>query len=54
MKDQLPDSTVLIAILATLILIFSLIFSTRAPNLELQQDIEWRGSQIESSENIQI
>ena len=54
MNDQLPDKTVLLVILATLILIFSLIFSLRPSQKELQPTIEWRDSQNQNTEMIQI
>ncbi len=45
MNDPLPDKTVLLAIFATLMLVFLLIFSTRGSQENLQPDIEWKDSQ---------
>ena len=54
MNDQLPDKTVILVILFTLILIFSLIFSLRPNQQELQPTIEWRDSQNQSNEIVQL
>ncbi len=54
MNDQLPDKTVIIAIIATLILIFSLVFAWRPSQKELQPSIEWRDSQNQNSEVLKI
>ena len=44
MNDQLPDSTVIIAILLSVILVFSLVFTTRPDKGTLPPSIEWRDS----------
>lgn len=54
MNDKLPDKTVVLALLATLLLIFSLIFSMKPSQIELQPSIEWRDSQTQSSKVLQI
>ena len=44
MNDQLPDKTVLILILSTLILVFVIIFSFKSNKLEQNQTIQWKDS----------
>ena len=53
MKDQLSDRTVIVVIFATIILIFTLVFSLR-PHHQLQPDIEWRENQTQGPEMIQL
>ena len=54
MNDQLPDRTVILSILVTLILIFSLIFLLRPSQIDLQPNIEWRDTQDQQIETIKI
>ena len=54
MNNQLPDRTVILSIIATLLLIFSLIFSLRPSHQEFQPSIEWRDSQIQSSQALEF
>ncbi len=54
MNDQLPDRTVILALIATLLLIFSLIFSLRPAQNGLQPSIEWRDSQSINSKPLKI
>ncbi len=42
MKDPLSDSNIILVIIATLVIVFSLIFSTRPSQQELQPSIKWR------------
>ena len=44
MNDQLPDKTVLLIILATLLLVFFMVFSFKSEKIEQEQTIEWMDS----------
>ena len=44
MNDQLPDRTVLLIILATLLLVFFLAFSFKSKRIELERNIQWMDS----------
>ena len=46
MNDQLPDKTVLLIILATLLLVFSLAFSFKSKKIEQENSIQWIDSSI--------
>tara|TARA_B100000965_G_C19299964_1_gene629715 strand:+ start:150 stop:314 length:165 start_codon:yes stop_codon:yes gene_type:complete len=46
MNDQLPDRTVLIIILATLILVFFLVFIFNSSKIEQEKTIQWIDSSI--------
>ncbi len=46
MNDQLPDRSVLIIILATLLLVFFLVFSFKSNKLEQEKTIQWMDSSI--------
>tara|TARA_Y100001978_G_C23348707_1_gene270967 strand:+ start:266 stop:454 length:189 start_codon:yes stop_codon:yes gene_type:complete len=46
MNDQLPDRTVLLIILATLLLVFFLIFTFKSQKVEQEKNIQWRESSI--------
>ena len=48
MNDQLPDKTVIIIILSTLLLVFMIIFSFKSSKLEQNQTIQWKDSPIKS------
>ncbi len=54
MNDPLPDRVVLLALLVTLFMVFSLIFMFRAPQNELQPSIQWRETPGITSESLQI
>ncbi len=55
MNDDLPDRTVLLIILATLLLVFTLIFSLRPAQKNLQPAIQWKDTtQNTTSEVLQI
>tara|TARA_B100000700_G_C14772901_1_gene727580 strand:+ start:679 stop:843 length:165 start_codon:yes stop_codon:yes gene_type:complete len=47
MNDHLPDKTVLLIILATLLLVFFLAFSFKSKRIEQEQTIQW----IDSNSN---
>ena len=44
MNDQLPDRTVLLIILATLLLVFFLVFSFKSQKIEQEKTIQWMDS----------
>ena len=46
MNDQLPDRTVLLIILATLFLVFSLVFSFKSEKIEQEKTIQWMDSSL--------
>ena len=46
MNDPLPDRNVLLIILATLLLVFFLVFSFKSPRLEQEKTIQWMDSSL--------
>ena len=48
MNDQLPDKTVLLIILATLLLVFFLVFSFKSSKIEQENTIQWMDSSLNS------
>ena len=48
MNDQLPDRTILLIILATLLLVFFLVFSFKSDKVEQEKSIQWMDSSINS------
>ena len=48
MNDQLPDKTVLLIILATLLLVFFLVFSFNSSRIEQDKTIQWMDSSLNS------
>ena len=44
MNDQLPDKTVLLIILGTLLLVFFLVFSFKSKKIEQERTIQWMDS----------
>ena len=48
MNDKLPDRTVLLIILATLLLVFFLVFSFKSPKIEQERSIQWMDSSLNS------
>ena len=46
MNDQLPDRTVLLIILATLLLVFLLAFSFKSQKIEQEKTIQWMDSSL--------
>ena len=54
MNNQLPDKTVILSIIATIILIFSLIFAWRPNQNKLEPSIEWRDSPGQPNELLKL
>ena len=48
MNDQLPDRTVLLIILATLLLVFFLVFTFKSNKIEQEKTIQWMDSTMKS------
>ena len=48
MNDQLPDRTVLLIILATLLLIFFLVFTFKSEKIEQERTIQWMDSSLKT------
>ena len=48
MNDQLPDRTVLLIILATLLLVFFLVFSFKSDKIEQEKTIQWMDSSLDT------
>ena len=48
MNDQLPDRTVLLIILATLLLVFFLVFSFKSDKIEQEKTIQWMDSSFDT------
>ena len=48
MNDQLPDRTILLIILATLLLVFFLVFSFKSKKIEQQKTIQWMDSSLDT------
>ena len=46
MNDQLPDRTVLLIILSTLLLVFFLAFSFKSNKIEQEKTIQWMDSSL--------
>ena len=46
MNDKLPDRTVLLIILATLLLVFFLVFSFKSEKIEQENTIQWIDSSL--------
>tara|TARA_Y100001968_G_C18933506_1_gene515343 strand:- start:388 stop:552 length:165 start_codon:yes stop_codon:yes gene_type:complete len=54
MNDQLPDRQVLLIILATLLLVFFLVFSFKSKKIEQQKQIQWMDSSYKNEINSAI
>jgi len=54
MKDPLPDKTVILYLISTVMLIFILIFSLRPNQQDLQPSIEWRDYPDQNNKVIQL
>jgi len=50
MNDQLPDKTIILIILATLLLVFFLVFSFKSKRIDQERSIQW----IDSSLNTEL
>ena len=48
MNDQLPDRTVILIILATLLLVFLLAFSFKSEKIEQENTIQWMDSSLKT------
>ena len=48
MNEQLPDRTILLIILATLLLVFFLVFSFKSNKIEQEKTIQWMDSSMKS------
>ncbi len=48
MNDQLPDRTILLIILATLLLVFFLVFSFKSEKIEQEKTIQWMDSSLDT------
>ena len=48
MNDQLPDRNVLLIILATLLLVFFLVFSFKSQKIEQEKTIQWMDSSLDT------
>ncbi len=46
MNDQLPDRSVILIILATLLLVFFLVFSFKSNKIEQEKTIQWMDSSM--------
>ncbi len=46
MNDKLPDRTILLIILATLLLVFFLVFSFKSEKIEQENTIQWMDSSL--------
>ena len=46
MNDQLPDRTILLIILSTLLLVFFLVFSFKSSKIEQEKTIQWMDSSL--------
>ncbi len=46
MNDQLPDRTVLLIILSTLLLVFFLVFTFRSSKIENEKTLQWMDSSL--------
>ena len=46
MNDQIPDRTVILIILATLLLVFFLAFSFKSNKIEQEKTIQWMHSTL--------
>tara|TARA_Y100001968_G_C19125352_1_gene603974 strand:- start:453 stop:617 length:165 start_codon:yes stop_codon:yes gene_type:complete len=48
MNEQLPDRTILLIILATLLLVFILAFSFKSTKIEQEKTIQWMDSSLDT------
>ena len=51
MNDQLPDRTVLLIILSTLLLVFFLVFNFKSNKIEQEKTIQWMDSELKTEFN---
>ena len=48
MNEQLPDKTLIMIILATILLVFFLVFSFKSNKIEQEKTIQWMDSSLNS------
>ena len=48
MNDKLPDRKILLIILATILLVFFLVFSFKSEKIEQQKSIQWMDSSLDT------
>ena len=48
MNDQLPDRTILLIMLSTLLLVFFLVFSFKSTKVEQEKTIKWKDTSIKT------
>ena len=48
MNDQLPDRTILLILLATLLLVFFIVFSFKSEKIEQEKTIQWMDSSLDT------
>jgi len=48
MNEQLPDRTIIMIILATILLVFFLVFSFKSNKIEQEKTIQWMDSSLNS------
>ena len=48
MNDQLPDRTLILIILSTILLVFLLVFSFNSNKIEQEKTIQWMDSSLNS------
>ena len=51
MNDKFPDRTVLLIILATLLLVFFLVFTFKSDKVEQEKTIQWMDSSLNNEFN---
>ena len=54
MNDQLPDNKVLLIILATLLLVFFIVFSFKSNKIEQEKSIQWMDTSLNTEFNSPI
>ena len=54
MNDQLPDRTIILIILSTILLVFLLVFSFKSNKIEQEKTIQWMDSSISNDIGSQI
>ncbi len=54
MNEPLPDKTILLAILATILLIFILVFTSVRGNNSINNQLQWKDSLPTNNQNFKI
>ncbi len=52
MKDTLPDKTIILIILCTILLVFSFIFLFKPTNYQIEPSIQWKDSSMTNMQEI--